>query len=44
MAQELRDGDLFPAMRVQTVAHGELAIPDDLKSRWTVLLYYRGWW
>ncbi len=44
MAAKLRDGDQFPEMRVQTVAHGAMSIPNDFKSRWVVLLFYRGWW
>jgi alkyl hydroperoxide reductase subunit AhpC len=44
MAEKLRDGDQFPAMRVNTVAHGELNLPGDLKGRWAILLFYRGWW
>jgi len=31
-------------MKVETVAHGTLSIPGDLKSRYTVLLFYRGYW
>jgi peroxiredoxin len=44
MAEKLRDGDHFPTLTVETVKHGRLTIPDDLKSRWAVLLFYRGWW
>ncbi len=44
MAAKLRDGDAFPAMRVETVSHGTLQMPSDLKGRWAVLLFYRGWW
>ncbi len=44
MATKLRDGDQFPELRVNTVAHGAMTIPGDFKSRWAVLLFYRGWW
>ncbi len=44
MADKLRDGDTFPAMRVETVAQGALSIPGDLKTRYAVLLFYRGYW
>ena len=44
MADKLRDGDTFPRMKVETVAHGALSIPGDLKTRYAVLLFYRGYW
>lgn len=44
MADKLRDGDTFPTMKVETVAHGALSIPGDLKARYGVLLFYRGYW
>ncbi len=44
MADKLRDGDTFPTMKVETVAHRALSIPGDLKTRYAVLLFYRGYW
>ena len=43
MADKLRDGDTFPTMKVETVAHGAL-FPGDLKTRFAVLLFYREYW
>lgn len=37
-------GDAFPALRVETVAHGQLVLPGDLDARWPVLLVYRAHW
>ena len=42
--EKLKAGDEFPKFEVDTVAHGRIKIPDDLKGRYAVLLYYRGWW
>ncbi len=42
--EKLNTGDVFPKFAVDTVAHGRLTLPDDLKGRYAVLLFYRGWW
>jgi hypothetical protein len=44
MADKLRDGDTFPTMKVEAVAHGTLSVPGGLKTRYAVLLFYRGYW
>ncbi|MGH7947876.1 MAG: hypothetical protein ACREQF_01430 [Candidatus Binataceae bacterium] len=44
MADKLKEGDLFPHFAVETVGHGKLTLPDDIQTRWMVLLFYRGWW
>lgn len=44
MADKLRDGDTFPTIKVETVEHGALLIPGDLRTRYAVLLFYRGYW
>jgi peroxiredoxin len=42
--EKLQAGDIFPKFEVETVAHGRLKLPEDLKGRYAVVLYYRGWW
>jgi hypothetical protein len=44
VADKLKEGDLFPHFSVETVNHGKLTLPDDIQTRWMVLLFYRGWW
>lgn len=44
MGDKLRDGDTFPTMKVETVAREALSIPDGIKTRYAVLLFYRGYW
>jgi hypothetical protein len=41
---KLGAGDAFPEFDVETVSHGRLRIPAALASRYSVLLFYRGWW
>ena len=42
--EKLQAGDIFAKFEVETVAHGRLKLPEDLKRRYAVALYYRGWW
>lgn len=44
MPDKLRDRDSFPGLTVNTVAHGAMSLPGDLRGEWAVLLFYRGWW
>lgn len=44
MPEKLKDGDSFPSLTVNTVAHGAINLPGDLHGEWSVLLFYRGWW
>lgn len=44
MPDKLKDGDSFPSLTVDTVAHGAMGLPGDLHGEWAVLLFYRGWW
>lgn len=44
MTEKLKAGDTFPTMQVQTIANGTLTIPGDLKTCYSLLLFYRGWW
>ena len=41
--EKLQAGDIFPKLEVETVAHRRLKLPEDLKRRYSVVLYYRGW-
>jgi alkyl hydroperoxide reductase subunit AhpC len=42
--ETLRIGDLFPPLTVNTVAGGPMALPDALRFRIGVLVFYRGHW
>jgi len=37
-------GDVFPALTVDTVAHGRLELPAALAPGWGVVLLYRAHW
>lgn len=37
-------GDPFPALTVETVAHGQLSLPAAFGDGWGVLLIYRAHW
>ncbi len=41
---KLGAGDMFPEFEVDTVGHGRLKLPGALGGRYSVLLFYRGWW
>jgi len=41
---KLNAGEMFPSYQVDTVAHGRLTVPSDLKGKYSVVLFYRGWW
>ena len=40
----LDSGDAFPALAMDTVAHGRLSLPDAFGDGWGVLLIYRAHW
>ena len=40
----LYNGDLFPRLVVDTIAHGQLVLPDYLGGHYGVVLFYRGSW
>jgi hypothetical protein len=40
----LDTGEPLPALSMDTVAHGRLALPDAFGDRWGVLLLYRAHW
>ena len=45
MYKNLSSGSIFPKIKLKTVNFGELVLPDDLKSKYAMVLFYRGgWW
>ena len=44
MTQMLAQGDTFPSMTLKVAGAGELQLPDDLYTPYTILLFYRGHW
>jgi hypothetical protein len=40
----LDTGDTFPAIGMETVAHGRLMLPDAFDGNWGVFLVYRAHW
>lgn len=40
----LQNGDVFPAITIETVGGGSLALPNDLAGSYGVILFYRGAW
>ena len=44
MMQKLTSGDAFPALSLQLAGGDGLQLPDDLKTPFTILLFYRGHW
>ena len=42
--EKLDAGNSFPNLEVPTVAGNPLAIPQDFRGRYAVLLFYRGGW
>jgi peroxiredoxin len=40
----LANGELFPTITASRVGGGEMTVPLDLWSHWSVLLFYRGHW
>jgi len=37
-------GDAFPALSMETVAHGRMALPEGFGPGWGVFLVYRAHW
>ena len=44
MARKLDTGDRFPDLTLALVAGGEIRLPADLASDYSVILFYRGHW
>ncbi len=40
----LDTGDDFPRLRISKVGGGKIALPDDLRGSWGVVLFYRSHW
>ncbi|MFQ5848637.1 MAG: hypothetical protein ACE5IQ_13320 [Candidatus Methylomirabilales bacterium] len=40
----LDSGDRFPALTMETVGHGQVALPDGFGEDWGVFLVYRAHW
>ncbi len=44
MAEKLGAGDGFPGMTLSLVGGGSIELPTDLKTTYSVILFYRGHW
>ena len=44
MGQKLNTGDAFPKLELRLPDGKTLTVPDDLDSKYTALLFYRGHW
>lgn len=44
MGEKLNAGDTFPQLSLKLVAGGAVTIPDDLESKYAVVLFDRGHW
>lgn len=44
MTAKLQSGDNFPQMSFTKVGGGTLTLPDDIDTRYAVVLFYRGHW
>ena len=44
MHNKLKQGDHFPSITLNLVDGGTIRIPDDMPTRYAVLLFYRGYW
>ena len=44
MNEKLQQGDRLPALTLNLIDGGTLALPGDMSSRYLALLFYRGVW
>ena len=44
MADKLYEGDSFPSIALNLIGGGTMTIPDDMDSKYRVILFYRGHW
>ena len=44
MGEKLQQGDRFPRLALNLINGDTLQVPEDIKSRYLVLLFYRGYW
>jgi hypothetical protein len=40
----LENGQSFPAIEADKLGGGKIRLPEDLRGRWGVVLFYRGHW
>jgi len=44
MGQHLKNGEIFPELKIPAVGGGTLSLPGDLAGSYGVILIYRGHW
>ena len=44
MGEKLQQGDRFPRLTLNLINGDTLQVPEDINSRYLVLLFYRGYW
>ena len=44
MARILGAGDAFPSVTLNLVGGGTMTVPDDLDSKYRMIIFYRGHW
>ena len=44
MPEKLKQNDQFPSLTLKLVGDSALTIPDDLSTRYTAVLFFRGPW
>lgn len=44
MGDKLKSGDTLPAVTLDLVGGGKVTLPDEIRSDFAVILFYRGHW
>ncbi len=44
MGQQLTPGSTFPALKLKIAGGEDLALPENLNSTYSIVLFYRGHW
>ena len=44
MQQKLQQGDKFPSITLNLINGNTLTLPDEMPTRYAVILFYRGYW
>jgi hypothetical protein len=44
MGEKLQQGDRFPALTLKLVQGGTIRLPDEMPTRYSAVLFYRGHW
>ena len=44
MNEKLQQGDRFPSMTLNLISGKKVTIPDDIPTRYAMVLFYRGHW